>query len=87
MAIVMVYFCLFSFLWAMMKNLRTFKLRCWSVQKEIFDGPIIDLIYRIDRQRFIKLKYHDRCYIQKIQVADAVFCDATRELDVEKAYR
>uniref|UniRef100_F1KRU5 Arf-GAP with SH3 domain, ANK repeat and PH domain-containing protein 1 n=1 Tax=Ascaris suum TaxID=6253 RepID=F1KRU5_ASCSU len=42
---------------------------------------------RIDRQRFIKLKYHDRCYIQKIQVADAVFCDATRELDVEKAYR
>uniref|UniRef100_A0A914ZD14 Uncharacterized protein n=1 Tax=Parascaris univalens TaxID=6257 RepID=A0A914ZD14_PARUN len=42
---------------------------------------------RIDRQRFIKLKYHDRCYIQKIQAADAVFSDATRELDVEKAYR
>uniref|UniRef100_A0A183V977 Arf-GAP with coiled-coil, ANK repeat and PH domain-containing protein 2 n=1 Tax=Toxocara canis TaxID=6265 RepID=A0A183V977_TOXCA len=42
---------------------------------------------RADRQRFIQFKYRDRCYVQKVEVADALFCDATRELDVEKAYR
>ncbi|VDK17663.1 unnamed protein product, partial [Anisakis simplex] len=42
---------------------------------------------RSDRQRFIQYKYRDRCYIEKVEQADRLFCDALRELDVEKAYR
>lgn len=42
---------------------------------------------RSDRQKFIQFKYRDRSYIEKVVDADALFCDATRELDVEKAYR
>uniref|UniRef100_A0A0N4ULP1 Arf-GAP with coiled-coil, ANK repeat and PH domain-containing protein 2 n=1 Tax=Dracunculus medinensis TaxID=318479 RepID=A0A0N4ULP1_DRAME len=42
---------------------------------------------RFDRQKFIQMKYRNRCFIQRIESANALFAEAARHLDFEKAYR